>query len=141
MEIFIANTDEEIHSCFPAFNALRPHVLEADFLPQVRRQQAQSYQIVALRHEGIVKSAAGFRFAEFMAWGKVVYIDDLTTLPSARSHGFAGMLLDWLVETARSSGCRGVHLDTGYARHAAHRLYHRKGFQLTSHHMSIEFHG
>lgn len=139
MEIFIANTDEEIQSCFPAFKALRPHLEELDFLPQVRRQQAQLYKIVALRHEGSVKSVAGFRFAEFLAWGKILYIDDLATLPSERSQGFAGMLLEWLIESARSNGCRGIHLDTGYARHAAHRLYHREGFQLIGHHMSLDF--
>lgn len=138
-EIFIANTDAEIESCFPAFSVLRPHVEKHSFLPQVRRQQAQSYQILALRHEGVVKSGAGFRFAEFLAWGKVLYIDDLTTLPGETSQGFAGALLEWLIDHAKASQCRGVHLDTGYARHAAHRLYLRKGLQLSSHHMVLEF--
>ncbi len=137
IEIFIAKTDAEIESCFPAFSLLRPHILREEFLPQVRRQQAQSYQILALRHEGIVKSAAGFRFAEFLAWGKVLYIDDLTTLSEARSKGYAESLLNWLIEHAKSQGCQGVHLDTGYAHHAAHRLYLRKGLQLSSHHLAL----
>ena len=47
-EIFIANTDSEIESCFPVFSALRPHLEPDDFLPQVRRQQEQSYRILAL---------------------------------------------------------------------------------------------
>lgn len=136
--LFIADTDEEIQSCFAVFSHLRPHLAERDFLPQVRRQQQQSYRILALRQEGKVKSAAGFRFAEFLAWGKVLYIDDLTTLPDERSHGFAGMLLDRLVAHAREHGCRAVHLDSGYARHAAHRLYLHKGFRLSSHHFSLE---
>ena len=139
IEIFIANTDAEIESCFPAFSVLRPHLVQNNFLPQVRRQQAQSYQMLALKHEGVVKSAAGFRFAEFLAWGKVLYIDDLTTLPNETSKGFAGSLLDWLIVHARSSQCQGVHLDTGYARHAAHRLYLRKGLQMSSHHLALEF--
>jgi GNAT superfamily N-acetyltransferase len=138
-EISIANTDSEIESCFPVFSVLRPHIVKENFLAQVRRQQAQSYQILALRHEGLVKSAAGFRFAEFLAWGKVLYIDDLTTLPGETSKGFAGSLLDWLINHARSCHCQGVHLDTGYTRHAAHRLYLRKGFLLKSHHLSLEF--
>ncbi len=138
-EIFIANTDTEIESCFPAFSALRPHIERTNFLAQVRRQQIQSYQILALRHEGAVKSAAGFRFAEFLAWGKVLYIDDLTTLPGETSKGFAGALLDWLINHARSSQCHGVHLDTGYTRHAAHRVYLRKGFQLNGHHLALKF--
>jgi GNAT superfamily N-acetyltransferase len=137
-EIFIANTDAEIESCFPVFSVLRPHLERSKFLPQVRRQQLQSYQILALKHEGMVKSIAGFRFAEFLAWGKVLYIDDLSTLPGETSRGFAGTLLDWLVDRARSSGCQGVHLDSGYTRHAAHRLYLHKGMQLNSHHFALE---
>lgn len=137
VEIFLADTDAEIEACFPAFQALRPHIELPSFLPQVRRQQAQGYRILALRHEGMVKSAAGFRFAEFLAWGKVLYIDDLTTLPDERGQGFAGSLLDWLIAHAREYQCQAVHLDSGYARHAAHRLYLHKGFLLTSHHLAF----
>jgi GNAT superfamily N-acetyltransferase len=136
--IFLANTDEDILSCFPAFSTLRPHVQESEFLSQVRRQQAQSYQILALKHHDIVKSAAGFRFAEFLAWGKVLYVDDLTTLPSETSQGFAGALMDWLIDHAKANNCQGLHLDTGYTRHAAHRLYLRKGLQLSSHHLALD---
>ena len=137
-DIFVAHSDEEILSCFPAFSVLRPHLQEQAFLSQVRRQQAQSYQIVALKHGGTVQSAAGFRFAEFLAWGKVLYIDDLTTLPEATSRGFAGMLMDWLSAHAKANGCQGLHLDTGYARHAAHRLYLRKGLQFNCHHLAFD---
>jgi GNAT superfamily N-acetyltransferase len=140
IEIFIADTDAEIEACFPAFHGLRPHLDLTEFLPQVRRQQEQGYQILALRHEGTVKSAAGFRFLEFLAWGKVLYIDDLTTLPEERGQGFAGSLLDWLIEHAKSRQCQAAHLDTGYARHAAHRLYLRKGFQFNCHHLALELH-
>lgn len=137
-EIFIADTDAEIDSCFPAFHALRPHLEREGFLTQVRRQQAQSYRIVGLRQAGEIKSAAGFRLAEFLAWGKVLYIDDLTTLPAERSRGFAAALLDWLIAHGKAHQCRGIHLDTGYARHAAHRLYLAKGMQLNCHHLMLE---
>lgn len=137
-EIFIANTDAEIESCFPVFKALRPHLELGELLPQVRRQQKESYQILALKHEGVVKSVAGFRFAEFLAWGRVLYIDDLSTLPGETSRGFASSLLDWLIAHARARQCRGVHLDTGYTRHAAHRLYLQKGLQLNCHHLALE---
>lgn len=135
--IFIANTDAAISACFPVFNALRPHIEPDSFLAQVRRQQAQSYQILALKHESVVKSAAGFRLIEFLAWGKILYIDDLTTLPGETAQGFASALLDWLIEHARVSQCQAVHLDTGYTRYAAHRLYLRKGFQLNCHHLAL----
>jgi len=138
IEIFIVTKDSEIEACFNAFKELRPHITPEGFLLQVHRQQLQGYQIVALRHEGIIKSAAGFRFAEFLAWGKILYIDDLTTMAVARSNGFADQLMDWLIDHARTQQCKAVHLDTGYARHNAHRLYLRKKFILSSHHMSLE---
>lgn len=138
-EIFIADSDNEVQDCFPVFKVLRPHLNEEKFLPQVRRQQSQGFQVLALKHDGIVKSAAGFRFAEFLAWGKVLYIDDLITLPEEKKRGYAGELLDWLIVHAQSQKCDGLHLDTGYARHDAHRLYLRKGLQLNCHHLALQF--
>ena len=139
IEIFIAESDKELRECFSVFKVLRPHLNEEKFLPQVRRQQEQGFQVLALKHDGDVKSAAGFRFAEYLAWGKVLYIDDLITLPEEKKQGFAGQLLDWLIAHAQSQKCDGLHLDTGYARHDAHRLYLRKGLQLNCHHLALQF--
>jgi GNAT superfamily N-acetyltransferase len=137
-EIFIAQTDTDMASCFEAFHELRPKVAKDLFVPQVRRQQEQAYQIVALRRDGEVKSAAGFRIAEFLAWGKVLYIDDLTTLERERGKGYAGAVLDWLIAYAKKAQCASLHLDTGYTRHAAHRVYLDKGFQLNCHHLELK---
>jgi GNAT superfamily N-acetyltransferase len=136
-EIFLVHSDNDLVDCFPLFEVLRPHLDREQFLAQVRRQQAQGFQILALRREGSVKSVAGFRFAEFLAWGTILYIDDLVTAPAEKGRGYAGQLLDWLVQHARDSQCNAVHLDTGYTRHDAHRLYLRKGFHLNCHHLVL----
>jgi GNAT superfamily N-acetyltransferase len=139
LEIFIANTDQEILSCFSVLLLLRPHLKEETFLTQVRRQQAQSFQLVALRENGNVKSVIGFREAEFLIWGKIVYVDDLSTIDGSRGKGFAGKLLDWVIAYAKEHQCSGVHLDTGYSRHVAHRFYLNRGFNIGCHHLSLEF--
>ncbi len=135
-DIFMAQSDTDVAACFDAFHTLRPHLTRDTFLAQVRRQEAQGYQIVALRCDGEVKSAAGFRLSEFLAWGKVLYIDDLTTLDRARGKGYASALLDWLAAHAQAMQCAAMHLDTGYTRHAAHRVYLQKGFELNCHHLA-----
>jgi GNAT superfamily N-acetyltransferase len=33
--------------------------------------------------------------------GKYIYIDDLSTLPTQRGKGYAGMLLDWIMDYAK----------------------------------------
>jgi GNAT superfamily N-acetyltransferase len=139
LEIFIANTDQEILSCFSVLLLLRPHLKQENFLTQVRRQQAQSFQLVALRENGHVKSVIGFREAEFLIWGKIVYVDDLSTVDDGRGKGFAGKLLDWVIAYAKEHQCSGVHLDTGYSRHVAHRFYLNRGFNIGCHHLSLEF--
>ncbi|MDX8129632.1 hypothetical protein QLH52_20205 [Methylomonas sp. OY6] len=69
----------------------------------MRRQQTQSYQILAVRQQGAVKSVAGFRFSEFLAWGKILYIDDLATLSGDTSQDSASALFDWLIQHALSA--------------------------------------
>jgi GNAT superfamily N-acetyltransferase len=83
-------------------------------------------------------SVAGFRVADSLAWGRHLYVDDLSTLPEARGHGHGGALLEWLLAEARSLQCGQLHLDsgTGAERFDAHRLYHAHGFSIYSHHFA-----
>lgn len=135
-DIFLPQTDLDIESCFEVFLVLRPNLTRQEFLPRVRRQSQQGYQIAALRSGSLIASAAGFRICEFLAWGRVLYIDDLSTLPNQRGQGHAGAILDWLTNYAAFQDCNAIHLDTGYTRHAAHRVYLSKGFELSCHHMA-----
>lgn len=128
---------QEVSQCFPVFKELRPHLNEEGFVAQVLRQMAASYQIIGLVQAGEVVSAAGFRLAEHLAWGKILYVDDLATLSTHRGQGFAQELLAWLIKHAREQQCQGVHLDSGHQRHSAHKLYHKMGLSITSHHFSL----
>lgn len=83
-------------------------------------------------------AVAGFRVGDSLAWGHYLCIDDLSTAPDARRQGHAGALLEWLLGEARRLGCGQAHLDsgTGADRFDAHRLYHRHGFSIYSHHFA-----
>jgi len=137
IKIFNVENEIEIKNCFNAFSELRSHLSESDFLIQVKRQQEQGYQIIALAEADTVVSVAGYRLAEFLAWGKILYIDDLSTVPQVRKKGYAGQLLNKLTEYAKENKCNAVHLDTGHGRHSAHKLYLKQGFEISSHHMSL----
>jgi GNAT superfamily N-acetyltransferase len=138
MNILQAETEAEIAECFAVFKVLRPHLSEAEFVSRVRRQQSQGYRMIYLRDSEEITAAGGYRFLEFLAWGKVLYIDDLITLPEKRGKGYAGALMDWMISRAREQECDELHLDSGYQRHDAHRLYLNKGLQLGCHHFSMK---
>ncbi|MBI2778464.1 MAG: GNAT family N-acetyltransferase [Gammaproteobacteria bacterium] len=139
MDIRVALIETDIKSCFPAFHELRPHLSEKDFVAQVQRQMKNhGYVLVYIASQGQVVAAAGYRVAEFLAWGRAFYVDDLITVSAFRKLGYGGKLLDWLMEKAKELSCDQFHLDSGVHRHDAHRLYLSRKLQISSHHFSRE---
>lgn len=130
----------DAEACFEVFQELRPHLGREEFLRRLQIQHEEGYRIVFLRQEGRVVAAAGYRVMHCMAWGRVLYLDDLVTAPGMKRAGLGGQLMDWLTGEARRLECDELHLDTGYQRHDAHRLYLRKGLHLTCHHLSMALH-
>lgn len=103
-------------------------------------QRPEGYRLLGAFEDGGAEAVAvaGFRVVHHLAWGRALYVDDLSTLPAARGRGHAGALLDRLVEEARSLGCEELHLDSGVgeARWTAHRLYMNHGLTIVSHHFA-----
>ena len=136
MTVRLAETDDEIRSCFPVMSQLRPHLAAEDFVPRVRRQQVSGYRLAFLEDAGRVAAVAGFRLLENLAWGRFLYVDDLVTDADSRSAGHGERLLAWLVAEAERNGCDGFHLDSGVQRFGAHRFYLRHRMDITSHHFA-----
>lgn len=136
--IHIASSEEEIQKSFAIMKQLRPHLAdENSFCLQVKRQMENGYHLVYYSDNDAVKAVAGFRILEFLAWGKVLYIDDLITDSHARKNGHGSKLLKWIVAYAKQMGCNEVHLDSGPQRHDAHRLYLNHHFKIIAHHFGL----
>ncbi len=135
-----ASTAEQIRNCYKVIHQLRPHLVEEQaFIEQVQRQFAEGYRLVYCQDGGEVRAVAGFRFLEFLSWGRVLYIDDLITDAKARKNGYGRKLLQWVIELAKVAKCDQVHLDSGPQRHDAHRLYLNCGFKIVAHHFALDF--
>jgi len=138
MIIHKATQPDTILHCFEAMHALRPHLRKETFVVKIQELMKQGYHLVFTEDKNKAVAVAGYRFTELLAWGKAIYIDDLGTLPEARGKGHASALLDYIIKLAKENGCAQVHLDSGAvpARYDAHRLYLKKGFNITSHHFA-----
>jgi GNAT superfamily N-acetyltransferase len=134
MKIKIAESDAEVLACFPVMRHLRDLDSAPQFLSQFREQQRSGYRLAFVRDGGEPQAVAGFRIGENLAWGRHFYVDDLVTLPGARSNGYGAALLTWLAELARSEGVEELHLDSGISRTDAHRFYEREGLTISSYH-------
>jgi GNAT superfamily N-acetyltransferase len=77
---------------------------------------------------------------ENLAWGRHLYVDDLSTRAASRGRGHGALLMRWLTERARAEGCEQLHLDSGVMpeRESAHRLYFGARMRINSYHFSRE---
>lgn len=133
---------DETHLAYPPMHHLRPHITSSQtFVDQINGfQRPEGYRLVASfagdDARPVVASVAGFRRLHTLAWGDVLYIDDLVTLEQYRARGHASRLLLWVLKEARRLGCDQVHLDSAPHRHPAHRLYLSEGYHISSFHFS-----
>jgi GNAT superfamily N-acetyltransferase len=127
----------EIAATFAVMFQLRPALVQADYVAQVQRLMAGGYHLAAVLVGGAVQAVAGYRYAEGLAWGRYLYVDDLVTTDAARSAGHGKRLLEWLKDQGRAHGCGELHLDSGVQRHGAHRFYLRERMDITSYHFRI----
>ena len=140
MIIHTATDVQSINKCFDVMLALRHYLKKETFSDLITGMMSRGYHLIFIEEGGKAVCASGFRYTEHLAWGKAIYIDDLSTMPEARSKGYASALLDHIFQLAKEKNCDQVHLDSGCneARYEAHRLYLKKGFNITSHHFAIK---
>ncbi|MFK7600827.1 GNAT family N-acetyltransferase [Deinococcus sp. SM5_A1] len=130
----------------PALRELRPHSPALGDEPSFQRHlgatRAEGYRLAGAFEDGRTEAAAvaGYRVMELLAHGRILYLDDLSTLPDARGRGHARALLEWLDAEALRLGCADLHLDSGVGptRFIAHRQYLKHGMNITSHHFAKE---
>jgi GNAT superfamily N-acetyltransferase len=137
--IHLATDSAQIRACYKVMHQLRPHLTsEQAFIEQVQRQIQGGYHLAYLEDGAQVKAVTGFRFLEFLAWGKVIYIDDLVSDAATRRNGYGSKLLKWVINEAKKAKCDQIHLDSGPQRYDAHRLYLNHGFKIIAHHFSLD---
>jgi len=137
MEIRIANSAEEIERTFPIMKQLREKLSLEQYAERVALQHAEGYQIAFVESDKKIVAVAGFRFLNMLFSGKTLYVDDLVTDETQRSHGFGEALLKWLIDFAKENDCQTFSLDSGVQRKRAHRFYFVQGMYVTSFHFEL----
>ncbi|MCL4466572.1 MAG: GNAT family N-acetyltransferase [Chloroflexi bacterium] len=109
------------------------------------RERPEGYRLLGAFVEGAADAVgvAGFRRLHTLAWGDMLYLDDLITLPEYRGQGCADALFHWLYDEAKRLGCEQFHLDSGVgpSRDAAHRFYFNHGLAIGCFHFQRQLRG
>lgn len=130
--------EQETQFAYPALLELRPHLGSCEQVVEIinTRQRPEGYRLIGSFVDGRedAVAVAGFRLIHGLAWGRFLYVDDLSTCAAFRRAGHAGRLMQWLEEEARRLGCEQLHLDSGVQRFDAHRLYLNQRMLIIAHH-------
>lgn len=131
----IANSDQEIMSCFSVLRELRPHLDTESFLSIIRLMQGQGYELAFLNDADAVRAVAGFRvYFDISVGGNALYVYDLVVTEGFRSQGYGKQLLSDIEGYAKARDCKCIHLDSNTNRHGAHKFYLEKGFVINAFH-------
>lgn len=135
--VYEAQLDAQIAACFDVMHQLRPMLRRDAFVARVTEQRADGgYRLVCLETAGAIVCVAGYRTLRNLAWGRFLYVDDFVTDHACRSMGYGKIMLNWLRDEARRTGCEQFHLDSGVQRIDAHRFYRREGMDLSAYHFA-----
>ena len=88
--------------------------------------------LVALAGGEVVGICTAYQDLHSVRFGYRAWIEDLAVHPEHRSRGVGKRLLDAAKDWARERGATHIELDSGDARHDAHRFYEREAPDWTS---------
>ena len=125
MTIHQLRSDDEIKAAFPLMLQLRDRLHADTFLQEVRRQQAQGYELIGAFADGRLVALAGVRRTHTLSRGEHLFLDDLVTDAAVQGHGYGSVLVRWLAVRAAAEGIPRLHLDS---RISAKGFYERLGF-------------
>ena len=110
---------------------LRPQ-LQVDYAARLQEVFAGGARMAVVVDGDDVVSVAIWRVIENTYEGCRLYVDDLASDESRRSHGAGRMMLGWLEAKARALGCDVLALDSGVQRTRAHRFFFREGMYISA---------
>ena len=130
------------HLVYKAMLELRPNIgPESVFAEHVDNDlRPERYRLIGffVKEDTYAVAVAGFRVFHMLAWGHALYCDDLGTRFDHRGKGYAGQLMDWMIDEAKRLHLDAFHLDSGLGadRTDAHRLYFNKRMRISAFHFS-----
>ncbi len=123
-EVRVAREEGEVRRCWSAYKELRPHLRSEDELVERWRVQArEGFQIVYIPEGDIVPAAAGYRYLNTLAWGHILYVDDLVVIATRQKKGLGTLLLQHLKDEAGRQGCN-LQFTSTPATSVTSRIWH-----------------
>lgn len=128
MQIIELTRKEDVFRTFPLLKQLYPELSQEQYESYINDLLPLGYRRIVAEEDGQYIASAGILEGVHFRFGKYLYINDLVTDSTHRSHGIGKQLVHWIEAEAQRLKCTSIKLSSNVNRHEAHRFYITDGF-------------
>lgn len=118
----------EMEGMLHLIRELTPDLTGDSYKKMLKEMTPHNYFQVAVFDGEKPVAVSGYWIATKIYCGKYIEIDNFVVAKEYRSQNIGKILVDWMLNEGRSSGCQTALLDAYVENFKAHRFYYREGF-------------
>ena len=123
---------KELYTAYDVVKQLRIELTYQEFEDLIYDTRYMEYKMFGIMESEKLITYAGVAVQTNLYHKRHLYVFDLVTDEKLRSNGYGNMMLDFLVDYAKTCMCENIVLSSGFEKEKAHMFYEKYGFKKKS---------
>jgi len=123
---------KELYTAYDVVKQLRLELTYQEFEDLIYDMRHMEYKMFGIMESEELITYAGVAVQTNLYHKRHLYVFDLVTDEKLRSKGYGNMMLDFLVDYAKTCMCENIVLSSGFEKEKAHTFYEKYGFKKKS---------
>lgn len=123
---------KELYTAYDVVKQLRLELTYQEFEDLIYDMRHMEYKMFGIMESEELITYAGVAVQTNLYHKRHLYVFDLVTDEKSRSNGYGNMMLDFLVDYAKTCMCENIVLSSGFEKEKAHTFYEKYGFKKKS---------
>lgn len=123
---------KELDRVYEILSQLRERLSYDEFEDLIYDMRHMDYKMIGLLERGELICFAGVAVQTNFYHKRHLYIFDFVTDKEYRNKGYGELMLEYLVDYAKTAMCENLVLSSGFQREKAHLFYEKNGFKKKS---------
>ena len=123
---------KELYTVYDVLSQLRVNLSYKEFEDLIYDMRHMEYKMIGIMDADELITYAGVAVQTNLYHKRHLYVFDLVTDAKHQGKGYGKMMLDYLVDYAKTGMCENIVLSSGFTREEAHEFYEKNGFDKKS---------
>ena len=119
---------KELYTVYDVLKQLRTELSYKEFEDLIYDMRHMDYKMIGVMDGEVLITYAGVCIQTNFYHKRHLYVFDLVTDEKYRSKNYGEMMLEYLVDFAKTGMCENIVLSSGFEKERAHEFYENHGF-------------